>query len=90
MKRLATALALLSVFAISEPLLRAQPRQEDHSANRDAHDAKDDAKQAGKDTGHAAKKTGIAVKKETKKGVHKSAEATRKGAAKVEGKTEPE
>ena len=49
---------------------------------------KDDVKQAGKSTGRAAKNTGKAVKKQTKKVVHGAAKATRKGAQKVEGKTE--
>jgi hypothetical protein len=49
---------------------------------------KDDAKQAGKATSRAAKKTGKVVKKQTKRVVHGGAKATRKGAEKVEGKTE--
>jgi Ni/Co efflux regulator RcnB len=40
------------------------------------------------DTKRAAKATGRAVKRGTKKGVHKAAEVTRKGAGKVEQKTQ--
>ena len=46
--------------------------------------------QAAKKTGKAAEKTGQAVEKTTKKGVHKSAHEVKKGAAKFEGKTEPQ
>lgn len=47
-----------------------------------------DMKDAAHATGHAAKKTGSAVKKTTKKVVHKGAHATKKGASKVEDKTD--
>jgi hypothetical protein len=45
-------------------------------------------KDAAHDTKRAAKATGRAIKQGTKKGVHKGAEVTRKGAGKVEQKTE--
>jgi hypothetical protein len=50
--------------------------------------AKDDIKEAGHSTKKAVKKTGSAVKKGTKKVVHAGAKQTRKGAAKVEEKTD--
>jgi hypothetical protein len=50
--------------------------------------AKDDIKEAGHATKKAAKKTGSAIKKGTKKVVHAGAKQTRKGAAKVEEKTD--
>ncbi len=45
-------------------------------------------KDVGRDTKRAAKATGKTVKKTTKKVVHKGATVTKKGAEKVEGKTE--
>ncbi len=57
-------------------------------AKQDMKDAGSDTKQAAKDTGHAAKHTGKAIKKGTKKAVHKSADKTEEGAAKVKEKTE--
>ena len=51
--------------------------------------AKQDLKDAGKDTKDAAKKSGRAVEKTAKKATHKSAHVVRKGAQKVEGKTQP-
>jgi hypothetical protein len=50
---------------------------------------KESTKAVGHDTKNAAKATGKTVKKTTKKVVHKSAETTRKGASKVEDKTNP-
>ena len=54
--------------------------------------AQDSIKQSTKEIGHdtkkAAKATGKTVKKSTTKVVHKSAKVTRKGAEKVEGKTD--
>jgi len=49
---------------------------------------KETTKDVGRDTKRAAKATGKTVKKTTKKVVHKGAKVTRKGAEKVEGKTE--
>lgn len=48
-----------------------------------------DIKDAGHSTKQAAKKTGRKVKRGTKKGTHKAAVKTRRGAQKVEDKTEP-
>jgi hypothetical protein len=50
--------------------------------------AKQDMKDAGRSTEHAAKKTGRSVKRKTKRGVNKSAHSVRKGAGKVEEKTD--
>ena len=50
--------------------------------------AKEDVKEAGHATKKAVKKTGSAIKKGTKTVVHAGAKQTRKGAAKVENKTE--
>lgn len=57
-------------------------------AKDDLNKAGSDIKDAGKSTGNAAKHTGSAVKKGTKKGVHKAANATEKGADKVKQKTQ--
>lgn len=58
------------------------------TAKGQADHAGQDIKQAGKDTGQAAKHTAKSVKKGTKKGVNKAASKTKKGAAKVQNKTE--
>lgn len=50
---------------------------------------KQDTKDAAHSTGKAAKKVGHKIKKGTKKVVHTGAKGTRKGASKVEEKTEP-
>lgn len=50
---------------------------------------KQDTKDAAHSTGKAAKKVGHKIKKGTKKVVHSGAKGTRKGANKVEEKTEP-
>lgn len=50
--------------------------------------AKQDMKDAGHDTKMAAKKTGHKIKRKTKHVVHKGAQETRKGADKVEDKTQ--
>jgi flagellar motor component MotA len=50
--------------------------------------AKEDIKEAGHATKKAVTKTGSAIKKGTKKVVHAGAKQTRKGAAKVEEKTD--
>lgn len=52
-------------------------------------DAKHAAQKTGEATEHAAKRTGRAVKKDTKKVAHKSARKVRRGAGRVEEKTEP-
>ncbi len=59
----------------------AKAQQEDSTVKKDV-------KQAGKTTGRAAKSTGKALKKGTERVVHVGAKATRKGAQKVEKKTE--
>ena len=51
--------------------------------------AAEDIKDAGKATKEAAKKTGSAAKKGSKKAVHKTAEKTEDGAAKVKKSTQP-
>lgn len=50
---------------------------------------KQDTKDAAHSTGKAAKKVGHKIKTGTKKVVHAGAKGTRKGASKVEEKTEP-
>ena len=54
----------------------------------DANRAKQATKDAAHNTKEAAKSTGKAVKKGTKKVVNKGAKATRKGAGKIEDKTQ--
>jgi hypothetical protein len=78
-------LAGLILFGVVSTALGGAPRPQSESQG-----AKQDVKDAGHDTKQAAKKTGSAVEKTTKKGVNKSAHEVKKGAAKVEGKTEPQ
>jgi len=62
------------------------------NASQDPQDnggIKQDTKDAAHSTGKAAKKVGHKIKKGTKKVVHTGAKGTRKGASKVEEKTEP-
>lgn len=81
------------LIPVSLPVSAALPAQ-DGSVKQDLKDAGKDTEHAVKKTGeateHAAKKTGKTVKKSTKKAVHKSAKEVRKGAGKVEDKTEPQ
>ena len=92
MKR--TLVGLVSFGVVSIALGRTPRPQNEPGATQDMKEAGHDVKQAAKKTGSAvektAKKTGSAVEKTTKKGVHKSADEVKKGAAKVEGKTEPQ
>ena len=81
MKRTLVGLVLFGVVSIG---LGRTPRPQNEPG------ATQDMKEAGHDVKQAAKKTGSAVEKTTKKGVHKSADEVKKGAAKVEGKTEPQ
>jgi hypothetical protein len=66
----------LSVFA----------QQGDSGIKQDS--IKQDTRDAAHSTGQAAKKTGHKIKKGTKKVVHGAAKGTRKGAEKVEDKTQ--
>jgi hypothetical protein len=52
--------------------------------------AKQDMKDAGHETKNAAQKTAHATTTTTRKVVHKGAQKTGEGAAKVEGKTQPQ
>lgn len=81
--KLKLAAVLLLAFALA-PAGIAQTS----SAQNDSG-IKQDTKDAAHSTGRAAKKTGHKIKKGTTKTVHKGAHATKKGAAKVEGKTKP-
>jgi len=56
-------------------------------SNKDKDSVKQTTKDVANDTKNAAKATGKAVKKTTKKVVHKAAAETKKGAGKVEDKT---
>jgi hypothetical protein len=58
------------------------------TAQQDNGGIKQDTKDAAHSTGTAAKKTGRKIKHGTKKVINKGAHATRKGAGKVEDKTQ--
>ena len=75
----------LILFGLASVAFGRTPRPQSESQG-----AKQDMKEAGHETKQAAKKTGSAVKKTTKKGINKSAHEVKKGAAKVEGKTQPQ
>jgi len=60
------------------------------SSYRAQEGPKQEMKDAGHDTKNAVKHTGKAAKKSAKKATHKSAHQVRKGAGKVEEKTEPQ
>jgi len=79
--RLFSTKLVMSMFLLGALAGTAFPQQSDSGA-------KEDIKEAGRATKHAAKKTGSAVKKGTKKAVHATAKTARKGAEKVEDKTQ--
>ena len=58
-------------------------------SDKDKNSVKQTTKDVANDTKKAGKATGKAVKKTTKKVVHKAASETKKGAEKVEDKTNP-
>jgi hypothetical protein len=79
--------AMFAMLTLMPAMLRAQDSTPPPPPPKTG--AKQDIKDAGHSTKRAATKTGSATKKTVKKGVNKGAEGTRKGAGKVEDKTEP-
>jgi hypothetical protein len=75
----------LGLFLAVSPALLAQGVGQD--MKKAGHDVAQGTKEAGKAVGHTAEKTGKTVKHGTQKVVHKSANKTEEGAARVKQKT---
>lgn len=78
----------LTLMALGCALLLTPSSQAQSTPKEDIKEAGKAMKKAGKATGEAAKDTGNATKKETKKAVHATAKTVKKGAKKLEDKSQ--